>query len=220
MRAGVAGSGRVLILSLIASLAALGGCTWNPRMVHPNTFTSGRTLPARKVEIAGQFLPGASLAVGLGRGFETHFGYCATGDDIVGGELQLTRTLWHDDHIYVSSTAAWERYIAGDHHDFDGWRSSFGGTFSRYNKAGWFAFHIPVRAYYMEFDWTHGFDEYHPSLRGEDWSGTGWVATFGLGVSFEQPHWAIKLAFNGPVPDSVRHIEMLPYWTLQAAVRF
>jgi len=208
-------AGGVLALSLVA-----GGCNWNPRMVHPNTFTSGKTLPAGRVEIAGQFFPGAALAVGLGRGFETRLGYCIAGEDIIGGEGQLTKTVWHDDYVYISSTAAWERFDAADPHDFDGWRGSIGATFSRYNKAGWFGFHVPVRAYYMEYDWIKGFDEYRPSLEGEDLSGTGWVVTAGLGVSFEQPHWALRFAVNGPLQDSVKRVEVLPYVALQGAVRF
>jgi len=77
-----------------------------------------------------------------------------------------------------------------------------------------------VRVYYMEYDWTHGFDESRSSLEGKDWSGTGWAFAPGIGISFEQPYWAVKMAFNGPIPDSVNHIDMWPYFGVQAAVRF
>ena len=204
-----------LVPAILAVLLFVG--CWNPLMVHPYIYESGRVLEARRVEVAGQFFPAGSAAVGLGKGFSARATYGFVGDDVVGPGFELTRSIYSGDPFYVSATVGVDRFWAIDH-DYDGHRWFGGITGSWYPGSRRFGLHLPLRVYRMSYDWGSYFDEssnHYP----ESESGNGVVVVTGLVFILELAQLAVRGGVSRQNVDHIDNVELIPYWGVQVALR-
>jgi hypothetical protein len=191
------------------------GC-WNPLMVHPYVYESGRVLKAKRVELVGHVFAAGSAAVGLGRGLSARATYGHVGDNVVGPGIELTRSIYSDDPFYFSATVGADRFWALEH-NYNGHRLFGGITGSWYPGSRRFGLHLPLRAYWMSYDWGAEFGETSSDHR-ESESGEGVVFVPGLVFSLEWDHVAVRAGFSGPNIDHIDHVELFPYWGAQVSL--
>jgi hypothetical protein len=205
----------VLVLVLGAALT-LSGCNWEPRVMHPDMYASGKVMPGGKVEVAAGVIPGASIDLGLGGGMQLHAYGGYTGDDIYAGELGLTRSLVTRRNVYSSLCVGYGLLWADDH-EYNARRAHLGHTVSVYTKNERFALHLPLKVYWLEYDWTRPVvypDE--PSRLRDD----GIVVVPGIGGSIQGEHAALRLGMSVPLREDIGRTELFPALGAQVAVRF
>jgi len=204
------------ILVGLVTLALSGGC-WNPMMVHPYVYETGRVLEAGRVEVAGQVFPAGTVEAGLGKGLAVRGSYGYVGDDVVGWGGEVTRSIFSGPPYFVSLTGGGE-WFESDKHDFSG-RRWFGGlTGSFYPGSGRFGVHLPLRVYSMSYDWGAEFDEWIGTSPDPE-SGEGVVFVPGIAFSIEGDHVAFRFGGSVPTSDFLDDVDLLPYVGVQLAVR-
>ena len=214
-------SNRVVGLVAAASIILLCVGCWNPRMVHPYTYATGRVAKPGQAALSGQMLPGAwmggSAGVSLGKGFALEGTYGYTGEDVFGGGFELTRSIIEAKPRYVSFTAGAD-WFNNNEHDYDGYRVFFGPTLSIYPGGRKLGVHIPLRAYYMDYQWGIGWNEGTTSEISEA-SGVKWFGVAGVGLSFDYSRLTLQAAMNVPTVKWIDEVEIYPYIGARVSLR-
>ena len=207
-----------VIAGMVVLLCA--GC-WNPRMVHPYTYTSGKVAKPVQAVFSGQMLPGAwtggSVGMSLGKGFAIEGTYGYTGEDVLGGGFELTRSVMGGKTRYLSFTGGVD-WFKNDEHEYDGHRIFFGPTLSWYPANRKFGLHFPFRAYYMDYHWGIGWNEGTTSEISEA-SGVKWFGVAGLGLSFDYSRLTLQAAMNVPTVKWIDEVEIYPYIGARVSLR-
>ncbi len=210
------------LICLALTMAGLAGCAWQPKMFHPNDFDSGKALEKKQVEIAVQTF-GAGINYGFGAGFEGQLTVAVDGEEIAGIELAFKRSLRARDNAFAAGIVGVERFDASSSHDFSGHRFMAGLTGSVYTQSGRFGLHLPLKVYYMSYDYD-GYVVEHAINRESyvhlDDQDEGGVFVPGIGMSVEGEHVAFRAVGNLPMREHVGKIEMLPYLGFRLGVKF
>ncbi len=209
------------VLLALTAMPLLTGCNWEPRMLHPDVYSSGKVLEKGKVEVAAQVIPAAQVTYGVGKGAEIRGFVGIMGDDIWGGDITLARSIHHDSLVYSSLSLGAGGFKA-DEHDFDGYRLSAGWTTSVYTRNGRFAVHLPLKICWMKYHWRglteHWLtDETGPLI---DVTSDGVYGVIGLALSVQGKNLALRWGINTPLHDRLGEIELIPAGCLQVAVKF
>jgi len=204
------------LLCLTLAIAVLGGCVWQPKMFHPNDFDSGRVLPKGQTELAVQTF-GAGVNYGFGAGFEGQLTVAMDSEEIGGVELAFKRSLRSRDNAFAAAIVGVEWFDASSH-DFSGHRFVAGLTGSVYTENERFGLHLPLKVYYMRYDYR-GFNRSDHYIFVDD-QDDGAVFVPGIGLSVEGEHLTFRTAGNLPMREHVGKIEMLPYVGFRLGVKF
>ncbi|MCP4685627.1 MAG: hypothetical protein GY867_09295 [bacterium] len=211
----------ILLLMVAVFAVSLGGCTWQPKMFHPHAFDSGRTLPQGDVEIALQTF-GAGISYGFGAGFEGRLAAALDGEEIGGVELALARTLRTRENAFASGMIGLEWFDASSP-DFSGFRFVTGLTGSVYTQNRRFGLHLPLKVYYMSYNYEGYYIEglhIGESYVHVDDQDEGGVFVPGIGLSVEGEHVSFRAAGNLPMREYIGKVEMLPFVGFRLGVKF
>jgi hypothetical protein len=207
-------------VALVAAIL-LSGCTWEPRMFHPDIYSSGKVLEKGKTEVAAQVVPGGQITCGVGKDAEIKGFVGIMGDDIWGGDITLTKSVYQKSLLYSSLSLGAGAFKA-DKHDFDGYRLSAGWTGSVYTRNGRFAVHVPFKVYWTHYQWR-GLTEFLWINQTGPWidvENDGVYGVIGLALSVQGKNLALRWGINAPLHERLGEIDFIPMAGLQAAVKF